>query len=265
MAVTPTVGRDSKENGMQGFSLGLLCSLCLLSVAEAATPAELPASETAGLTVHYEQGLLTVEAREVEVGRLFQEVARQSGVTLALANPWPTPVTLSFAQQPLEAGLHSILRALQGLGRVSYLMFYDETASLTQLQVYLHAQAASAPRAMIPPPPQDLSQHQAIPVLPMEGANPIARGDVLGPMEKAQPPQGSDEITPMEQAQPPPGGREATAMERAEPVPEAAVVAPMPTAPPPEGGLTDPMEKAAPRVEKGGVLPPLQSAPGATH
>jgi hypothetical protein len=248
-----------------GLLLSVLCSLWFPSMAGAATPAELPASETSGLTVRYEQGLLTVEAKEVEVGRLFQEVARQSGVTLALANPWPTPVTLSFAQQPLEAGLHSILRALQGLGRVSYLLFYDETASLTQLQVYLHAQAASAPRAMIPPPPQDLSQHQAIPVIPMEGANPIARGDGLGPMEKAQPPQGSDEITPMEQAQSPPGGREATAMERAEPVPEAAVLAPMQVAPSPEGGITVPMKKAVPRVEKGWLLPPLESAPAAAN
>jgi hypothetical protein len=248
-----------------GPLLGVLCSLWFPSMAEAATPAELPASETSGLTVRYEQGLLTVEATEVEVGRLFQEVARQSGVTLALATPWPMPVTLSFAQQPLEAGLHSILRALQGLGRVSYLLFYDETASLTQLQVYLHAQAASAPRAMIPPPPQDLSQHQAIPVIPMAGANPISRGDVLGPLEKAQPVQGSDEITPMEQAQPPPGGKEATAMEHAEPVPEVGVVAPMPVAPAPAGGLTVPMEKAVPRVENGWGLPSLESAPAAAN
>lgn len=233
---------------MQGLFLGLLCHLCLLSVAEATTPAGVPISEASRLTVRYEQGLLTVEAKEVEVERIFQEVARQSGVTLTLVNSSPTPVTLSFARQPLEVGLRSILRALRRLGRVSYLMFYDGTANVTQLQVYLYAQAAGS-SSSIPSPPEDLSQYKDVP---------------LTPMEEAKPPPGFDRMTPMEEAKPVPGFDKITPMEKAKPLSGTSALTPMSATPLLKEGDAVPMEKAKPSPKKGLLSPsPKHALPSA--
>lgn len=201
---------------MRGLLLGLLCQLCLLSLAGAATPTETPVDEAAKLTVRYEQGLLTVEAKEVEAGRLLQEVARQSGITLELANPSPTPVTLSFTQEPLEEGLHRIMRALQNLEHVSYLLSYDAAAHVTQLQVF-PAQAADPWNSAPPPLPQDLSKYEDISVTPMEAK---------------QPPPDFDRVIPMKDAQPLPEFGDMPPMEQAQPVPGEGLLPPLPAAPP---------------------------------
>lgn len=151
-----------------------------------------------GATVRYERGLLTVEATNVEVGRLLQEVAQQIGIPLALATPSRARVSLAFADQPIEAGLHRILQALQHFGRVSYVGVYDAT-SVTRLRVDLHAKADPSG----PPPPAGLAPSIDIPVTPMDKASQASGTEKLRPMEKAQPPSGADALTPQTPATPP--------------------------------------------------------------
>lgn len=84
--------------------------------------------ESGRVLVTFEQGFLTVSAKEVEIQQVFQAITAQSGIEVIPVNPLPGSlnVTVAVERQPPEEAIRSVLQAIPSSAPLSYLLLYSQ-------------------------------------------------------------------------------------------------------------------------------------------
>jgi len=101
------------------------------------------ASDTARLDVVIEEGILTLQAKNVALGAVLAAVAERAGFEVSVHGPADIPITADVAEVPLEQGLQ---RLLEGGSAV---FLYDRPRGYPArrlVEVRVHMTAASAHR-----------------------------------------------------------------------------------------------------------------------
>lgn len=62
-----------------------------------------------GFSLNYKDGLLSLAAKNIEVSRILDEIARQAGVNILYDREVRGPVSITFVDLPLETGLRALL------------------------------------------------------------------------------------------------------------------------------------------------------------
>lgn len=83
-----------------------------------AVPRAAPSGGQREFSIHYRDGLLTVDLVEAPTQEVFGEITRQTGVTILGAGTLKASLTATFENVPLDDGLRRLV------GRWDYVLFY---------------------------------------------------------------------------------------------------------------------------------------------
>ena len=108
------------------------------------------------ISVHIERGLLSVDARNAPLGEVLEAIAKQANFQLDTKGDLDIPVTWSFANVPVNKGVHRLLH------KVSSVMIYAQSknggpaalAKVTTFRRKVDLAANSVQVARTIPPPQ---------------------------------------------------------------------------------------------------------------
>ncbi len=62
-----------------------------------------------GFSLKFEEELLSIEAKNIDISRILDEIARQAGINILYEREVKGPITIKFADLPLETGLRSLV------------------------------------------------------------------------------------------------------------------------------------------------------------
>jgi hypothetical protein len=147
-------------------------------------------SAAKGLDVVVQEGLLSVDLQEADLGEVLTQIGRQAGIRISSGPSSGKKVSARFASVELEEGLHRLLR----LASLSHIFLYANgpggTVTISEVRVLGEGQDTTPrPATVVEPRVQENEQNAGTPVRKGRRQAP----EVVEPVQESTPDPGQGE------------------------------------------------------------------------